>query len=605
MPIFAVYHRSVTQESFSMNGHNRLIRRNHTYYLRARIPTALVYLIHKSQFWYSLKTNNYYEALEKVRKESYKVDMKINLLRALDMKIKNKQLLLEDEDIDKMVIHKLREIEDVFENHYWEINEKHFDADNLLIFNKSQEVKQAKSEQELECVELFIKEYFNDLKEDKRTHRSVIKQIGRIDKEEIPIIADKSQPREDIIKTKNALKSVEKYILNKVVAIREDSGDNFNINGRVKRCLDVINAEKNEKARRPTVSTPWGKVFDEFALEKLNNRTGENTIKQNRQCLETIFEIIGKKYVESITYKDCQKVTRSVYNIPKKWKERYKGRKLSDLLSKKNDDAISLTSVKKYLRIFKEFLIFCKDNRYIPDSFQGDIKITKRKEAIPIEAFTKEELKKIFDPLTYPRVMDTKYSYRYFIPLISIFSSLRLNEVCQIYIDDIKVDKGVWYFDITDKRKDQHLKNAQSRRIVPIHPKLLELGFIEYVNKVKEIKVDNKHPERLFYQLNYSAKNHYIQAMSQWFGRYLKKIGIDSRSKVFHSFRHTIKPYLRDAGISQEYQNAICGWIGKDIGERVYGGNIPIKKLYQEISKLKYPFLNRNIEKIANKNKIK
>lgn len=28
-----------------MNGHNRLIRRNHTYYLRARIPLNLVYYL--------------------------------------------------------------------------------------------------------------------------------------------------------------------------------------------------------------------------------------------------------------------------------------------------------------------------------------------------------------------------------------------------------------------------------------------------------------------------------------------------------------------------------------------------------------------------------
>ena len=56
------------------------------------------------------------------------------------------------------------------------------------------------------------------------------------------------------------------------------------------------------------------------------------------------------------------------------------------------------------------YFCFCKNNRYIPDSFQGDIKITKRKEVISIEAFTKDELKKIFDPMTYPRIMDIKYS---------------------------------------------------------------------------------------------------------------------------------------------------------------------------------------------------
>lgn len=604
MPFLPVYHQGVSQEQRQMNGHNRLVRRNHTYYLRARIPTALVYLIHKSQFWYSLKTNNYYEALEKVRKESYKVDIKINLLRALDMKIKNKQIIFAPEDIDKIVINKLKQVEEIFENYFDEIENRKFDYQNMLIFHR--DTDEANTEQhELRCVELAVNEYFNDTLNDERTHKSLKKQIEKIQKEKIPVIEDKQNPSEDIRKIKTALTGVEKYILDKIHCIEQNIELDRSINPRVKRCLDIIQAEQNEKARRPTVSTLWSKVFDEFALEKYNNRTSENTIRQNQQCLETIFEIIGKKYVESITYKDCQKVVRSVYNIPKKWKERYKGRKLSDLLSKKNDDAISLTSVKKYLRIFKEFLIFCKDNRYIPDSFQGDIKITKRKEVISIEPFSKDELKKIFDPMTYPRVMDIKYSYRYWIPLIALYSGMRLNEICQLYLDDIKVSKGVWYFDISDERKDQHIKNSQSKRLVPIHSKLLELGIIEYANKVKEFKVNNKHQDRLFYQLNYSVKNHYIQAISQWFGRYLKKIGIDSRSKVFHSFRHTVKPYLRDAGISKEYQNLLCGWIGDDEGERTYGGNVSIKKLYSELSKLKYPFLNKNIDKIAAKNKIK
>ena len=604
MPFFPVYHQGVSQEQRQMNGHNRLVRRNHTYYLRARIPNSLVYLTHKTQFWYSLKTNNYYEALEKVRKQSYKVDIAINLLRSLDMKIKNKQIIFAPEDIDKIVINKLKQVEEIFENYFDEIENRKFDYQDMLIFNRDTDEANT-GQHELKCVELAVNEYFNDTLNDERTHKSLKRQIEKIQKEKIPVIEDKQNPSEGIRKIKTALTGVEKYILDKIHCIEQNIELDRSINPRVKRCLDIIQAEQNEKARRPTVSTLWSKVFDEFALEKYNNRTGENTIRQNQQCLETIFEIIGKKYVESITYKDCQKVVRSVYNIPKKWKERYKGQKLSDLLSKKNDDAISLSSVKKYLRIFKEFMVFCKDNRYIPDSFQGDIKITKRKEVISIEPFSKDELKKIFDPMTYPRVMDIKYSYRYWIPLIALYSGMRLNEICQLYLDDIKVSKGVWYFDISDERKDQHIKNSQSKRLVPIHSKLLELGIIEYANKVREVKVNNKHQDRLFYQLNYSVKNHYIQAISQWFGRYLKKIGIDSRSKVFHSFRHTVKPYLRDAGISKEYQNLLCGWIGDDEGERTYGGNVSIKKLYSELSKLKYPFLNKNIDKIAAKNKIK
>ena len=129
---------------------------------------------------------------------------------------------------------------------------------------------------------------------------------------------------------------------------------------------------------------------------------------------------------------------------------------------------------------------------------------------------------------------------------------------------------------------------------------------MEYINGIRETSYKTaEYPGRVFYQLRYSPKNHYIQAISQWFGRYLKGLGIDSRSKVFHSFRHNAKQAMRDADIPQEFQNALAGWSGSDTGERVYGGNFPIKKLYNEISKLNYSFLKRNIERIAAKNKIR
>lgn len=51
----------------------------------------------------------------------------------------------------------------------------------------------------------------------------------------------------------------------------------------------------------------------------------------------------------------------------------------------------------------------------------------------------------------------------------------------------------------------------------------------------------------------------------------------------------------------KEYQNAICGWSGDDIGEKVYGGEVPIEILYKEICKLKYPILENSLEQLKNR----
>ena len=583
-----------------MNGFNHLVRRNRVYYIRVRIPQNLKHLTKSSEFRYSLKTHSYYAAIEKLAKESYKINLKINFLKGVDMRIKKGELILSDEEIDKLVIHKLKMIEDIFENHYEEVASNQFDISSMTFF-KSDETSLSKSderEKELDSIEIFIKEYFKDLKSDKRTHNSIIKEIGRIEKSDIQIISNRLKPAEWVTKTRTAFRGVDKYIIDKADCIEQDIDFNRSINPRVKRCLNALDEQKNQKALSAGTQTPWTKIFKEFATHKNNHKgTKSNTINQNKMCLETIFEIIGKEYIENITYRDCQKVCDNIYNVPKKWREKYKNKTISEVLEQNNDDKISITSVKKYLRAFKEFMFFCKQRRYIPESFNDDVLIPKRKTNNKIDGFTNDELKMIFNPSFYPKKHNIYHPCRYWVPLIALYTGMRLNEICQLYLDDIKYENRVWYISITDTHDNQHIKNEQSRRNVPIHPKLIEMGFIEYIREVRKNK-----KERVFETLKYSKKNHFANAVSGWFARYMTEIKVKQPNKVFHSFRHTVKPHLRDAGIAQEYQNAICGWSGTDIGELVYGGQIPIKKLYEEISKLQYPFLDKNLKEIKKLN---
>lgn len=163
-----------------MNGHHWLIRRNRVYYIRVRIPNYLIYLVKTSEFRYSLKTYNYYEALAKLPKESYKINLKINFLKGVDMRIRKGEIILSDEDIDRLVIHKLKQIEEVFENHYEEVANRQYDISSLTFFNSSAG-EMPTPNAELDSIEIFIKEYFRDLKSDSISELnsidSVIKDI--------------------------------------------------------------------------------------------------------------------------------------------------------------------------------------------------------------------------------------------------------------------------------------------------------------------------------------------------------------------------------------------------------------------------------------------
>ena len=47
-------------------------------------------------------------------------------------------------------------------------------------------------------------------------------------------------------------------------------------------------------------------------------------------------------------------------------------------------------------------------------------------------------------------------------------------------IQDIKEIDKIWCIDINRNTNDKKLKNASSEKVIPIHPKLIELGFLNF-----------------------------------------------------------------------------------------------------------------------------
>ena len=161
------------------------------------------------------------------------------------------------------------------------------------------------------------------------------------------------------------------------------------------------------------------------------------------------------------------------------------------------------------------------------------------------------------------------------------------NEICQLYCDDVMKENGIHYFNITDKRPDQHLKSKQSKRRVPIHPVLQQLGFMEQVNFAKKQK-----QERIFYSLKHTQKNRYAGSMSNAFRYYMDNvIKIKDPKKVFHSFRHTVRNTFLNNNVREEIANIICGWSGVGVGSSTYAHPdlLKIKIINRELKKLKYP----------------
>lgn len=166
------------------------------------------------------------------------------------------------------------------------------------------------------------------------------------------------------------------------------------------------------------------------------------------------------------------------------------------------------------------------------------------------EEFTEEELAKIFGApwfktgqgeKTKAGTYRTFQPFHYWLPLLGLCTGARINELAQLHLDDIGHDGDVWYIDINRKTEDKSLKNEWSARKVPIHSRLIELGFAEWCAALREAGY-----KRLFPELSWNPTNRYAKDPIRVMSQYLESLGMPrDGTKVFHSFRHGINNALQ------------------------------------------------------------
>lgn len=149
--------------------------------------------------------------------------------------------------------------------------------------------------------------------------------------------------------------------------------------------------------------------------------------------------------------------------------------------------------------------------------------------------YTRDELAAVFAPEPY-LAATKKHPARFWLPLIALFTGARVEEIAQLHREDIRQEKEVWIFDINDAG-DKRLKTKASRRHVPVHPLLIELGFLEFVSSTP------KREKRVFYALTPDSRMKYGHSVTKWYTRYRREQGIGGntgeKSELdLHAFRH-------------------------------------------------------------------
>lgn len=247
-------------------------------------------------------------------------------------------------------------------------------------------------------------------------------------------------------------------------------------------------------------------------------------------------------------------------------------------------------TVLKYLNMLRAVFQAAVDNDRLPKNPAAGVKVPKdapgRPKRVPLNL---ESLRTLFHSEVYTqgkRPIGGAGEAAYWLPLLGLWTGARLDELGQLEVESVKQEEGVWYLDFTpDPAKGKRLKNANSRRRVPIHPELVRCGFLAYVEQTKAAG-----HSWLFPRLSSAPDRKRTASFSQWFGRYRKGLGITDEREVFHSFRHGFMEAGRAAGIAREVRYQFTGHGTRDEGDG-YGG-WPLPTLAEAMARIRYDGLD-------------
>ena len=366
-----------------------------------------------------------------------------------------------------------------------------------------------------------------------------------------------------------------------------------------------------------------GEMLDLYYQEKSPTWHRDDVIYVFRFAEKIFKEIIGEhRLIRTITRKDGIKIKNTIANLPKRVGHLFPDLTLVESAQKAKDQdlpKLAKTTIESRLIIIRAILNWAVNGLYLEANPFLKLEAFKKRYTLDKggrRAFTLEELSAIFFAPIYLGCKSPVQIHkcwkmfirdrRFWSPLLGLLTGMRIGEICQLEVGDIQMHAGINVISVNSESALQFntggktLKTQSASRYVPIHPELIKIGFLEFVNEKRERK-----EIRLFNRSKNNTNANDVKSFSSFFKRFLEHNEITGRKVVFHSFRHNFRDALREGNISLEIVWKLGGWSGgSGRTDAKYGMGVSIKSLKSAISKIKYPgldlshlYLEKNINK--------
>jgi integrase len=378
------------------------------------------------------------------------------------------------------------------------------------------------------------------------------------------------------------------------------------------------NGEPIESPALPIVDgepLPGGETIT-AALEgwKKSKNPSPYALREFTYAIRRFVELHGDMRVRAITRKTVREFREALQQLPLRRVGSFRRGTLPELVewSRKHPEAqkVSPATVNKLLGAAQAVALWARDNGLIPDDvpWADPFSRMRLEEAEPgREPWEPAELRVLFGSPVFAQGVRPKAGggkAEFWLPLLGIYTGARLGELAPLTSADVGKDEatGILTISIVENAElGKRLKTRGSRRVVPVHPELIRLGFVDFVEQAGR---EGGGDARLFPLLSPGPRGGFGEAWSKWFGRYIRGAGITNRDRVFHSFRHGFKDALRAAGVSEDVNDALTGHAGGNSVTRGYGAKDMMRRfglpaLVDAVRKVAYPGLDLSCVKPA------
>ncbi|HCG7377976.1 TPA: site-specific integrase [Vibrio parahaemolyticus] len=333
-------------------------------------------------------------------------------------------------------------------------------------------------------------------------------------------------------------------------SLRSNFRDNVNLEAILSLKMPV---QRSHKTLEPLTGVELLDAYTDSRI-KLGKSKLKN-IQQDHELLTRVLHLIGFDDLNELDRSGAENVRDALSHYPTNAKKHseFTGLTGYDVIFKnaalpKPKPCLSLTTVKGIIEKFSTFLNWSKAHGYLKDNVFYRLPKKSEKGGKKRLCFSDQHLAAIFKMKNY-KSHSYLHPYYYWVPLLGRYTGARLNEICQLTIDDILQVDGVQCLKIWDNVEGQSVKNSSSIRLIPIHNELITKGFLSFV--------DSKNKGRLFPELPL-VDGYYSTNASKWFSRRRDSLGL-GKGLDAHSFRHTFINELKQLGVSKEIIECIVG----------------------------------------------